>query len=188
MPVFDFELSLHFWIQSFRKAGILESISLNLATMNAALLLLLVLMVVTIFKYTRHSLFMVSVLLISVFLTHYLGHHFIKEFFHRPRPEFIDGQCAMSSCYGFISSLVGDYSGAVAVLMARDMKNAKWALPLGAFLAFTRLYVGHHFILDVIGGTIVGFAVGAITWYVAFQVRSYFVHKGWLQKLHEIQN
>lgn len=188
MPVFNFELELHFWIQSLRTAGWLESLSLNLATLNAALLLLLVLVTVTIFKYTRHSFFMVSVLLLSVFLSHYLGHHYIKELFHRPRPEFLDGSCVGSSCYGFISSLVGDYSGAVAVLIFRDLKNAKWALPIGAFLAFTRLYVGHHFILDVVGGTVVGFAVGFTVWNVAFQLREYFVQKGWLKKIHSFRD
>ena len=71
--------------------------------------------------------------------------------------------------YGFISGHVGVATAAMAaVVLCFGIRGAGWriALLIGwpLLMALSRMYLGRHFLSDVLGGWLVGIALGAFAW------------------------
>ncbi|NME97617.1 phosphatase PAP2 family protein [Aneurinibacillus aneurinilyticus] len=100
----------------------------------------------------------------------------------RPRPPAVEEQVIhlthmpISSSFPSghaVSSFVSMY-----VLYRLFPKSIRWTLPCALIMAYSRIYVGVHYPLDVIGGAIIGIIAGKITMRVpvmkiAYKILSY---------------
>ena len=92
------------------------------------------------------------------------GHFILKPLFARPRPCDIRPEMltlvARPHGWSFPS---GHTASAFAAAFALCLQNRKLGVPalvLAAFIAFTRLYLYVHFPTDVLGGAVLGIALG----------------------------
>lgn len=157
-----FEFAFLDWLYQFRNP-VMNTISIFFDYAGAhgeiwiAFTLLLLL-----FRRTRKAGFAMAVALVLYMAA---GHFFLKPLFARPRPlrsqhhhHHAGGATARHS---FPS---GHTASGVAAAYALWLQNRKLGVPalvLAAFIAFTRLYLYVHFPTDVLGGAVLGIALGA---------------------------
>ncbi|MGE5399189.1 MAG: phosphatase PAP2 family protein [Ignavibacteriales bacterium] len=105
----------------------------------------------------------------------------IKHWIARIRPcNALSDARALIPCsdsYSFPSShAVNNF--AVSVFFYRIYPNLKWVLFISAFLvAFSRIYVGRHYPSDVVGGAIIGSAIGYVFSVAALKLDNYIQKK-----------
>jgi undecaprenyl-diphosphatase len=107
---------------------------------------------------------------LSVILGDLISRRVIKSFFMRPRPHFINMECHLSKCWGFVSSHSTNITAACVFLCLYDRRNTFWALPVTILVCFSRIYLNDHFFLDVLGGAVLGSFVGWIVWFFYQQI------------------
>jgi undecaprenyl-diphosphatase len=103
-------------------------------------------------------------LLLAIGLTLLINNVVLKPIIARPRPAIAATAAernlpATPSTYSFPSGHVA-VSGAAAITLSRLWpagRLAWWAL--AALTAYSRLYLGHHYPLDLVGGAVVGILV-----------------------------
>ena len=92
------------------------------------------------------------------------GHFFLKPLFARPRPCDINTSITMLVArphgHSFPSGHTASGVAAAYALWLQNRKLGTPALVLAAFIAFTRLYLYVHFPTDVLGGAVLGIALG----------------------------
>ena len=144
-----FEFAFLDWLYQFRNP-VMNAISIFFDYAGAhgeiwiAFTLLLLL-----FRRTRKAGFAMAVALVLYMAA---GHFFLKPLFARPRP------CDLNTASGV---------AAAYALWLQNRKLGAPALVLAAFIAFTRLYLYVHFPTDVLGGLVLGLALGALaSWLV----------------------
>ena len=95
-----------------------------------------------------------------------VGNVFLKNVIARPRPcwlESVQLLIANPADYSFpsghtLSSVIG------ATILTRTDRRFGWAaIPLAALIAFSRLYLYVHFPSDILGATVLGVAIGELT-------------------------
>ena len=93
------------------------------------------------------------------------GHFFLKPLFARPRPCDLNTSITMLVArphgHSFPSGHTASGVAAAYALWLQNRKLGAPALVLAAFIAFTRLYLYVHFPTDVLGGAVLGIALGA---------------------------
>ena len=157
-----FEFAFLDWLYQFRNP-VMNTISIFFDYAGAhgeiwiAFTLLLLL-----FRRTRRAGFAMAVALVLYMAT---GHFFLKPLFARPRP------CDVNTAITILvkrphghSFPSGHTASAFAAAFALWLQNRKLGVPalvLAAFIAFTRLYLYVHFPTDVLGGLVLGIALGA---------------------------
>ena len=102
----------------------------------------------------------ISILSLGVGVADAVARYGFKATFKRPRPAFLNLECLSSECWGFVSNHATNMAVAATILIAFNRKNAKWAIPLAALVGLSRVILGKHYPLDVIGGFVVGAVVG----------------------------
>lgn len=133
-------------------------------------------------KNWRESLLIILAIALVVLLCDQFASHVCKPLFTRFRPthhpDFMEQVKTVfnyrGGLYGFISSHAANAFG-FATLMALIMKNRwfGWTLFLWATLtAYTRIYLGVHFISDVVPGMVVGTLFGYVVYQLYLFVRS----------------
>lgn len=133
-------------------------------------------------KNWRESLLIILAITLVVLLCDQFASHVCKPLFTRFRPthhpDFMEQVKTVfnyrGGLYGFISSHAANAFG-FATLMALIMKNRwfGWTLFLWATLtAYTRIYLGVHFISDVVPGIVVGTLFGYVVYRLYLFVRS----------------
>ena len=156
-----FEFAFLDWLYQFRNP-VMNTISIFFDYAGAhgeiwiAFTLLLLL-----FRRTRKAGFAMAVALVLYMAT---GHFFLKPLFARPRP------CDVNTAITILvkrphghSFPSGHTASAFAAAFALWLQNRKLGVPalvLAAFIAFTRLYLYVHFPTDVLGGLVLGLALG----------------------------
>lgn len=82
----------------------------------------------------------------------------------RPRPHVLDGALIISSASGFsFPSSHAAISWAMAVVMSRYEPRLRWVwYLLACVISFTRVYLGVHYPLDVIAGSVIGWGIGSM--------------------------
>ena len=156
-----FEFAFLDWLYQFRNP-VMNTISIFFDYAGAhgeiwiAFTLLLLL-----FRRTRKAGFAMAVALVLYMAA---GHFFLKPLFARPRP------CDVNTAITILvkrphghSFPSGHTASAFAAAFALWLQNRKLGVPalvLAAFIAFTRLYLYVHFPTDVLGGAVLGIALG----------------------------
>ena len=104
----------------------------------------------------------------------------VKRLVHRPRP--LDAHLAVRALVelrhslGFPSAHAANSAAVAAVLLALGHRRAGWVCAaLSVWLGWSRVYVGVHRPLDVVGGWVIGAAVG---WGVGLAARRYGARRG----------
>ena len=98
---------------------------------------------------------------VAVLVCDMISYRLIKAIVVRQRPDFYGEICAASDCWGFVSSHASNTFCAATILAV--FLGKKWILPmylLASIVSFSRVYLGKHYPLDVLGGAILGMVVG----------------------------
>ena len=111
-------------------------------------------------------------LAILIFIADYGSVQLFKEMFQRLRPcHFLDNIRVIDSCggpFGFISSHAAN-SFAIAFFVSFLLRGYWWftTLVLWAFLiGYSRIYLGVHYPLDILGGMLWGLFVSLLVYYI----------------------
>ena len=156
-----FEFAFLDWLYQFRNP-VMNTISIFFDYAGAhgeiwiAFTLLLLL-----FRRTRKAGFAMAVALVLYMAA---GHFFLKPLFARPRPCDVDTAITIlvkrPHGHSFPSGHTASAFAAAFALWLQNRKLGVPALVLAAFIAFTRLYLYVHFPTDVLGGLVLGLALG----------------------------
>lgn len=123
------------------------------------------LLVLMIYSFRERGRALFVIFLFSLGVTDVLGGQLIKPLFARSRPEQSGLDVVVRgihhSSYGFTSNHAANIFCAV-VFLSFFFPKARWPLfLLAALIGYSRVYVGAHFPLDVLGGALLGSAIGA---------------------------
>ncbi len=127
---------------------------------------------------------LVPLLFLTIIITDQLNSSVLKNMIARPRPcHLVDGAYIIEnvrllvSCgsgFSFPSSHAAN-SFAIATLLSIYYQKLSWLfILLAAIVGFSRIYVGVHFPLDVIGGAFVGMICSLILYYSWLLISKYF--------------
>lgn len=127
---------------------------------------------------------LVPLLFLTIIITDQLNSSVLKNIIDRPRPcHLVDGAYIIEnvrilvSCgsgFSFPSSHAAN-SFAIATLLSIYYQKLSWLfILLAAIVGFSRIYVGVHFPLDVIGGAVVGMICSLILYYSWLLISKYF--------------
>ena len=115
----------------------------------------------------------VALLLIAIGLSDFISSQILKEYVARYRPshnlllrdqlhfyENKPGEFYRGGQYGFVSSHAANFF-AIATFVLLTLKNyypwfTKWLLPIAILVAFSRIYLGVHYLSDVFVGGLIG--------------------------------
>ena len=113
-------------------------------------------------KYRRQG----ALLLIGLLTGALLGNVFLKNFFARPRPCWLDDSVqlliAIPQDYSFPSGHTLASATGAAMLAQTDRRFGWAAIPLAVLIAFSRLYLYVHFPSDVLAGAVIGVGIGVV--------------------------
>jgi undecaprenyl-diphosphatase len=119
----------------------------------------------------KHSLIVVVAIVLNLVLTDQIS-VFFKEYFMRLRPchetsllEILKLPDGCGGKFGFVSSHAANTMG-LAVLVALILKNKWMTLAMLSFAianGYSRIYLGKHYFLDVVGGFVLGVL---LAWFV----------------------
>jgi undecaprenyl-diphosphatase len=120
-------------------------------------------------------------ILIVVSLADLTSVHAFKNVFMRLRPshepllaDSIRLLVSKGGLYGFVSSHASNFFAIAAIvsLLFSERKYLPYLLYSWATLvSYSRIYVGKHYALDVIGGAIVGIFVAKIVWCIVLKIK-----------------
>lgn len=114
------------------------------------------------------------VLALTAGLSDLISYRLIKPLIARPRPSHMEATHAIvrvgnrGGTYGFTSNHAANSFGAAYVLADAFPKAAILFYAVAALIGYSRVYVGVHFLGDVIGGGLLGLLVASM---VNFSVR-----------------
>lgn len=158
-----FEFAFLDWLQQFRNP-VLDALAVffNYAGEHGEIWIAFTLLLL-LFRRTRKAGLAMAIALISYLIA---GDFILKPLFARPRP------CDVNTAVTILvnrphghSFPSGHTASAFAAAFALWLQNRKLGVPalvLAAFIAFTRLYLYVHFPTDILGGVVLGLALGAL--------------------------
>jgi undecaprenyl-diphosphatase len=111
----------------------------------------------------------IVIIAIAVAAGDMISYRLIKPAVNRARPEQTQGlplqlRVESSHSLSFPSNHATNMFAVAAILWFALPGYGWWAFAFAALIAYSRVYVGVHFPLDVIGGAFFGFVVGRIIW------------------------
>lgn len=162
-PAWDAELLL--WIQGITESAILDRFFVFFTALgDHGYLWIATGLILLTFRKTRLSGFL---LLIALLSTHLVNNLFLKELVNRPRPyETIDAVRLLlppQAETSFPSGHSATAFGSAFVLVIREKAWIRYsALTAAILMAFSRVYVGVHYPIDIIVGSLVGTIVASL--------------------------
>jgi len=126
-----------------------------------------------VFNYRSRGLSVMILLALTFLISDQLSSSVIKPLVQRIRPCNQNGMSDMvhllvncGSGYSFTSTHAANHFAIAMFLIALLYKRFRWIIPVGLFWAFSvsyaQIYVGLHFPMDIVGGGILGLAIGFI--------------------------
>jgi len=107
--------------------------------------------------------------------------HCFKNVFMRLRPshapELVDQIRLLVSkggLYGFVSSHAANFfaiAGIVSALLSERKYMSYLLYSWATLVAYSRIYVGKHYLLDVIGGALLGFVLAKVIWHLVIKIK-----------------
>ncbi len=128
--------------------------------------LYLLLMYAMVSTFQKKAIGMILCIIAVVALSDQVASAFLKPYFMRPRPchdtligDLVQlvGNCG--GAYGFVSSHAATSFGiaaAVNLLPTSTLRGASWLWAWAILYSYSRIYVGVHYPLDILGGGLVG--------------------------------
>ena len=120
-------------------------------------------------------------ILIVVSLTDLSSVHCFKNVFMRLRPshapELVDQIRLLVSkggLYGFVSSHAANFfaiAGIASALLSEQKYMSYLLYSWATLVAYSRIYVGKHYLLDVIGGALLGFVFAKVIWHLVKKIK-----------------
>ena len=134
----------------------------------------------------KKGLLYVGCVLLAVGCTDFICSGIIKELFQRYRPshnllltdslhfyEFEDGSVYQGGEYGFVSSHAGNFFAlawmAGWILKPYNKRILSILLMLAVIISYSRIYLGVHYLSDIIGGFIVATIVSVIIYRLVYK-------------------
>lgn len=118
-----------------------------------------------------------ALVLLFAFLASGIGAQILKHLIRSPRPRiyfepgtyhsFIEG-VTLSGSSGFPSGHTAT-AFAMATVLVLIIKNKKWQLPIFVvtlLIGYSRIYLAHHFLIDVVAGAVLGLSSGVLAFYL----------------------
>lgn len=116
----------------------------------------------------RHAWRTVIVAVVAVLVADFLASSLLKPWLHRPRPPFTLPDVRLLVQVGPSFSFPSSHAvNTAAVATALSRAYGWWALPALAFaavVAYSRVYVGVHYPVDVLAGAALGVGVAELAW------------------------
>jgi undecaprenyl-diphosphatase len=174
MPVFPWEQHIIELAKTWPQQGPLFQFMYSISDFSLAKYFIIAGLVIVTWKF-GYKLIVPKVLfcLMAVLLSEIVSRRIIKALVMRPRPNYLGLECHASACWGFVSSHATNLFSVAVFLCLYDRRNALWTIPIAVMVSFSRIYLMDHFPLDVIGGAVVGAAIGLATWRIFCQSRFY---------------
>lgn len=184
--ILDLDRELVVWINGLN-SHFLDNIMLFVSNKYSWIPVYLILIVYIFWrkKYTfksasiNNSLYLSIAIVLAIFLTFTLtdqiSHSIIKPIVCRLRPSYdpyiqdlLRTPSGRGGLYGFVSSHASNFMG-LATITALIFKNRVYtisALTLTALICYSRIYLGRHFLGDIIGGIILGIVSAYFVYYI----------------------
>lgn len=131
----------------------------------------------------KSSIIILVGLLLCVLLADQISVHLFKNVFKRFRPshnldigEFVhlylkpNGEVYKGGLYGFVSSHAANYFAMFTFVFLSFKQYSKWWIMLffvASLIGYSRIYLGVHYPLDIIGGGILGVIIGFLVFYLS---------------------
>ncbi|TSA23496.1 phosphatase PAP2 family protein [bacterium] len=132
------------------------------------LIVTLIAMIFFIFKEKKKAIGVIALVLVAAVLSDLIAYRIIKPLFGRLRPchpeYFIQGGrflVGMKTSFSFPSNHAMNMFTAATVLSYFYQKYSGYFLGFAALIGFSRIYVGVHYPLDIIGGAVFGIILGS---------------------------
>lgn len=168
-----FEFAFLDWLQQFRNP-VLDTLAVffNYAGEHGEIWIAFTL-ILLLCRRTRKAGLAMAIALISYLIA---GDFILKPLFARPRPCDVNTAVTILVKRPHGHSLPsGHTASAFAAAFALWLQNRKLGVPalvLAAFIAFTRLYLYVHFPTDILGGVVLGLALGALASLLADKIEA----------------
>ncbi|GIV33192.1 MAG: phosphatase PAP2 family protein [Chitinophagales bacterium] len=131
-------------------------------------------------NYHKKGLLISIYLALTVLLCDQISSDLIKPLLARPRPchhtEWLEEIRVLVSCgtgYSFVSSHATNHFGVALFLGLLLKKKFSWVLPVGLIwallIAYSQIYVGVHYPLDIAGGALLGAAIGSLMYGMVYR-------------------
>lgn len=105
----------------------------------------------------------VFLFLLSFLLSFFISDILLKNIFQRPRPfltDFNKFNCPVD--FSFPSAHAATAFAAAAVLTYFDKKRKWFYYLIAVLISYSRIYLGCHYFLDVVGGATIGFIISQL--------------------------
>ena len=76
--------------------------------------------------------------------------------------------------YGFVSSHAANFfaiAGITSALLSERRYMSYLLYSWATLVAYSRIYVGKHYLLDVIGGALLGFVLSKVIWHLVIKIK-----------------
>ncbi|PIR88016.1 MAG: hypothetical protein COU10_01480 [Candidatus Harrisonbacteria bacterium CG10_big_fil_rev_8_21_14_0_10_45_28] len=132
----------------------------------------LVFVLVLFLMHSRYERLKISLFWIfSMILTSGIIGPLIHHFFFRPRPFVVYDTLPLITMDPAMASFPSShtiffFTLATVIFFGLSRKWGGWLFVIATFIGLARVYVGVHFLLDILGGAVIGFLVPLIVWLI----------------------
>lgn len=127
-------------------------------------------------EYNKQFFFMIFFIAILIALSDQFS-VLVKDFIQRPRPchdgslqasiHLVNGACG--GAFGFVSSHASNSAALVTFLFLACNARVKWIkyvmIPWALLVSYSRMYLGSHYPLDILGGWLIGIFLGILVFF-----------------------